>query len=409
MLRPSDLHHQIDFKTSYKKDALNQQILFTLIDNNENIGENTSKDKILENNEIINIIDDENNDIVFLKENLNHKNNLTKLTTSIASNNFVNENVSEDICFLHETRAPVTSKLNSNYYENDHEVDEKEVMKRWRCKKLSNAKINLSKINYRLRIFKEKNTKQPSERKFKDFFESENCKINIHETNKNNTSLITDSSSCNSISGRFKLDNRQVTQTKSFSVEQNVTSTSKNNLNQHKDQADYDDLEVFNERIDDIKTKYKELEQEIFSRYEEQKRSLQEVFSQQKSMLKYFFEQNTTDKFYNKNEIENYQKLSRCKMKYSEALDCIKNEFRNECSHLKTSEDHEINALKVLYDSGKYEKGKLNQYFTLDVMQPAAKRRHYDDNGHRQVLLPQDKLRNTIIEDTIYSYYYGEP
>lgn len=381
---------------------------------------------------------------------------LKRLNKSLVSTNQIeintNKNSDDDddeIYFLCEEEGP---QLMDNYFDNDDEVDEKEVMKRWRCKKLSDPKVNLSKSNYRLRLFKEKNAKQAADRKFKQCIFKNQIESQI-KINENTSSL--DKSISNSPSGRFKIQKKQIpyignkiyldfslplsnkgklkldtnTATSSKTVEVSESEIEdgeirdeKNNLKKAKDDEsscknseNLSDKDILDKRIECIRQKYKELDRKKYLTYREQKQSLINVFNQQKAMLKMFYDQqllamNTTDKRIKRQFNKSYQdKQNICQNLFKKALKELLGDFKNECKNIKESENSQIDALKTLFDSGKYEKGKLDQYFTLGLMQPKAKRRRYNDDGHRQVLLPEDKLRNIIIEDTIYTYYYGTP
>lgn len=75
----------------------------------------------------------------------------------------------------------------------------------------------------------------------------------------------------------------------------------------------------------------------------------------------------------------------------------------------KSSHSAETKALLDLYQSGNYQKGTLNEYTTFEVYQPKSKRRKYDDDGYRIMLLPERTVTNILIEDEIYKYFYGRP
>jgi hypothetical protein len=315
----------------------------------------------------------------------------------------------DDVFFLHEDKAPVINQK-SNYYDKDDEVDEKEVIKRWRCKKLSDHKINLSKSNYRYRIFRQKNSAQAKDRKFKTSIFENNFDDNIAGKLNNNSSFI----------GRFKTDKDQFKS--SLYLDFNLPLKQDNNkklpiINKKPCKIDdktivieNNDESIFNKRIEDIKIKYKEIEEEIKLKLREQKKSLLDGLKQQILMLKMAFEGKQSGYNLMKNlKTEYNNKQNTLKGLYLEAEEALNIDFRNEIKQNKSCEESEINALKVLFESGKYQKGKLDQYFTLETLQPAARRRRYDDNGYRRVLLTQEKLKNILIEDTIYHYYYGSP
>jgi hypothetical protein len=398
---------------NYEDESLMQQIHFNqilskLIDNYQNIDsdqKNTSCDQIEKSIDELEISDD----IIFLEEKTQQP-----TSSEILKFNADKDVVDDDICFLHEEEAPKLSNKRSNYYDKDNEVDEKEVMKRWRCKNLSDSKVNLSQTQYRLRIFKDQNAKQPTERVFKKSI-FENCsEISSQndgvDNNNNNNNMNNEQQPDSKFSGRFKkLERKNQIESLSGSIYIDFNLPIEKEIEDGEICDDNDEI-VLKKRNEEIKIKCKELDRECYLRYKEQKRSLLEVFKQQQTMLQIVFEQQKCENFSLKAiKKDNYEKQSICQKLYLEAVDAITADFRNECKNIKKSEESQINALKALFDSGKYEKGKLDQYFTLGVMQPAAKRRRYQDDGSRHVLLHESKLRNILIEDTIYSYYYGEP
>lgn len=69
----------------------------------------------------------------------------------------------------------------------------------------------------------------------------------------------------------------------------------------------------------------------------------------------------------------------------------------------------EVNALYELIKSSNFQKGTLHEYTTVEVFQPSAKRRKYDDDGYRKLLLPEKHVYNMQVEDQLYLNYYGQP
>lgn len=84
-------------------------------------------------------------------------------------------------------------------------------------------------------------------------------------------------------------------------------------------------------------------------------------------------------------------------------------DYENKLIELNENSTDEIKAFVALFNSRKYVLGKLDEYRKLETYQPSAKRLKYDDNGQRLILLPLDIIKNIVIEDEIYYYYYGFP
>lgn len=81
--------------------------------------------------------------------------------------------------------------------------------------------------------------------------------------------------------------------------------------------------------------------------------------------------------------------------------------YKFHLTSVKIKHNNEKKALKALYDSGNFKKGKLREYTTINLYQPKSKRRKYDDDGHRQMILLEKDAKNILIEDQIYEYFYG--
>jgi hypothetical protein len=94
---------------------------------------------------------------------------------------------------------------------------------------------------------------------------------------------------------------------------------------------------------------------------------------------------------------------------YYSTLNKIKSNYHEKVNKLEQNCQEKIKAFQFLFDSGTYEPGRLVEYETMEVYQPEAKRRKYHDDGLRRVLLPEKVIKNILIEDEIYKYYYGTP
>jgi hypothetical protein len=94
---------------------------------------------------------------------------------------------------------------------------------------------------------------------------------------------------------------------------------------------------------------------------------------------------------------------------YYSTLNKIKSNYHQKLDELEQNVEEKIKGLQLLFESGSYERGRLMEYETMEVYQPEAKRRKYYDDGLRRVLLPEKVIKNILIEDEIYNYYYGIP
>lgn len=94
---------------------------------------------------------------------------------------------------------------------------------------------------------------------------------------------------------------------------------------------------------------------------------------------------------------------------YQKELNQLNLDRNKKISKAKTQKNQAEKALRDLFDSGCYVKGKFSEYLILETKQPKAKRRTYFDDGKRYLLLPKNQIKNILIEDVIYEYYYGKP
>jgi hypothetical protein len=280
----------------------------------------------------------------------------------------------DDVSFINVVEAPVKTRRGPSYYANDGEVDEKEVLKRWRCKNLSNPKVNLSISNYRKRFYGEKNAKQAVDRRFKPFL-SEIIKNRLESDgvieNEGVDEVVHDKRALNQTTGRFK-------------------NTS--------DVFEIGDQSVLDEQIEKLRIKYKDLEKEVLMKYKENKQFIADRYEKEKFDLKSVDGEKTRQ--INRDKLDDL---------FLKDLKKVKNDFEENCRNIKKAQINEIDAIKVLFKSGVYQKKKLSQYSSLSVEQPSAKRRCYIDDGHRQLVLPEEKLRAIVAENIIYSFYYGKP
>jgi predicted S18 family serine protease len=250
-----------------------------------------------------------------------------------------------------------------NYYDGGV-VKENEVKKRWRVKTLADPKRNLTKSNYRKRLYKENNACQATDRKFLSF-------------------IIGNES-----------DSFQ-----KFILAQN----------------EIDDKKVLDEKIKEIQTHYNNLIRSNENKLKEQELKLNQTFHSQKNSLKieyeskFIFLQLTASQYeIHRLAQELKEKYEQVEKAYEDVLVECRSLYKAQSNELRFSCKNRINALNTLYKSGKYEKGKLGEYFSLTVNQGISIRRKYFDNGERLILLPEDKLKYILIEDLIYSYFYAK-
>lgn len=87
----------------------------------------------------------------------------------------------------------------------------------------------------------------------------------------------------------------------------------------------------------------------------------------------------------------------------------IQQDYQSELNAAESIKQSEVSALYELINSSSYQKGTLHEYTTVEIFQPSAKRRKYDDDGYRKLLLPQKHIKNMQKEDELYQQYYGIP
>jgi hypothetical protein len=325
----------------------------------------------------------------------------------------------DSIHFLHVKVPEPSGKPNQ---QTDLVTDQNEVLIRWRLKTVSDPKANLSITNYRLRLENDKNARQPTDRKFKPcIFIKAKCvtgggaggthqrsnnyqQIPSMVTNRNTGGRFLSLSAMNPINGLYTDFSSNHPKVKQLANRTNESTTKTVECQQT------DDERFLAKRSLEITTTYKALDKEAHLRFNEAKQSLYEVYMQQQSMIKYHFSQQIftiSNIFLLSNEMS--QKMALLHNLYNRQLQYLQNSLSSECANLKTMCNEQISALKELHKSGKYQKGKLSEYVSMTVSQPASIRRKYKDTGIRQVLLTEHQLRNILIEDEIYLFYYGNP
>lgn len=248
-----------------------------------------------------------------------------------------------------------------NYYDGGI-VNETEVKKRWRVKTLADPKRNLTNTNYRKRLYKENNSLQAIDRNFFSF-------ILGNESKSSNEAI--------------KLQN------------------------------EIDDKKVLNEKIKEIQRHFNNLIESNENKLRDQEAKLHQTFLSHKNSLKLEYE----SKFIFLQLIASQHEIHRLAQELKDKHLEVEKSYENvllQCRSLYRAKSNElcfscknrIDALNTLFKSGKYEKGKLGEYFSLTVNQGVSIRRKYFDDGERLILLPEDKLKFILIEDLIYNYFY---
>ena len=242
---------------------------------------------------------------------------------------------SSDIIELFTIQKSFDNSARNNYYDDNDNVDTKQLLKRWNIKKLANANVNMSCCNYRFRLFGENTT---STRSFKP-------KIFLDEN------------------GRFlKSSNQQIVSSSSSSSKGETSSMNNDEL-------------VLQDRIAKITFKSEQIKEKCKQIYLASVEGLNlmhhDLIFQNNCLSNSFEIKEANEKVINDSFNDNLNKIT--------------TSYQTRLQEINDSNENEINALTSLVLSGNYKKGKLHEYATLEVYQPRAKRRKYDDDGYRQV------------------------
>jgi len=335
-------------KTKFMRqcDKLLHEIKNTKNKNRKPVLQKAPQNNATKNEDIVVVISDDSNDAVLIVSDDEKKKSTKKEI--------------DEICFLHEEKP--TEEQDENYYESGS-VDFDEVKKRWRIKTLATPSVNLSVSNYRKRYFREAKPPQASERKFKQCVIESIVKLT---SNKNKIAIPEDGS----------LSSEDI------------------------------DKRVLESRIEEIEKHFMDTRNEYNSQLLMRNSKLERIYQEHKISIFTTFPHRKVDMML-QTFVDN--KLREIKDLYTHSLYNCKLEFKRMCANLRRKCDSNIQALKELHDTGKYEKGKLNEYLCLSVMQPSAFRRNYVDDGLRYMICTENQLAALLVEDTIYSYYYPSP
>lgn len=157
------------------------------------------------------------------------------------------------------------------------------------------------------------------------------------------------------------------------------------------------DREALEQKINSYSSKFKKITEDYDNFYQQCVDYLDKKYQKNSGEIKYHFS-SEKDKLMENNDNWYKNELNR--------LDIDRNKFMNQARDQKKQAE---TALKDLYDSGCYVRGKFSEYFILETKQPVTKRSGYLDTGKRYLLLPKNKIKNILIEDLIYEHYYGKP
>lgn len=87
-------------------------------------------------------------------------------------------------------------------------------------------------------------------------------------------------------------------------------------------------------------------------------------------------------------------------------------EYKDRLENIRQCGEKELEAFKSLLMSGNVSmrNGKMERYAFMEWEQSATRRYRSNDenNGRRKILLPETEIKNIMIEDAIYSFYYGK-
>ena len=76
----------------------------------------------------------------------------------------------QELCVINNS---IDGSTRETYYDNDLVIDRNKVLERWNVKKCADPNINHSKLNYRLRVFKDSKITKKREFRLGIFFEDE--------------------------------------------------------------------------------------------------------------------------------------------------------------------------------------------------------------------------------------------
>lgn len=283
----------------------------------------------------------------------------------------------DEIVELFSADGWVNPYSEENYYDNDLIINSQEILKRWNLKRQSNPELNLTMCNYRSRMSKGAKCAPLPERSFvPGLFEDVEKSIQIYQSGDDD-----------------KIDTkRPVAETSTESTPSSDSNPTQANLIKK-------DENTLNERVGEIRARFEVTKQACRQALDDCHANLKQMFDEQTHMARMSCG----------NYFELQQTLGMLHEAYQVSLANITDDYRNRLKQYENASNSQIGALRELFNSGNYQKGQLDNYVTLELYQPSAKRRKYDDNGYRVMLLPEKVIKNIIKEDELYYHFYGFP
>jgi len=90
----------------------------------------------------------------------------------------------------------------------------------------------------------------------------------------------------------------------------------------------------------------------------------------------------------------------------------VSRDYEERLENIKKCEENELKAFESLLMSGNFSmrNGKMERYAFMEWDQSATRKYRTNDenNGRRKIPLPETEIKNIMIEDEIYSHYYGK-
>jgi hypothetical protein len=250
-----------------------------------------------------------------------------------------------DIIEINALDGQQTNNIQSSYHENDQIENIDEVSKRWNVKKLANINKNFSCSNYKRRYFSDTRPIEPKQFKPGIFVFDDTEKRLCEQTEKLRPSQ----------------------------QEQSLVDMEKIKI---------DSLALVS-RIEGIKDELNKMKEILHKVHCESIENLRKLAGPDAATVGDLFFQDTINK--------------------------LKESYLTKLRELEKSAEFEEHALESIFNSRNYELGKLSEYRKFETFQPCSQRSKYQDSGHRLILLPLNKIKNILIEDEIYNYYYPLP
>jgi hypothetical protein len=232
------------------------------------------------------------------------------------------------------------------YLENDVIENIDEVLKRWNVRKLANINRNFSCSNFKLRLYKN-NTPIPPKRFRQNLFVGEELSEQAGQNQQDRVNAV-----------------------KTIMSDEDMAKVNK-------------DAEALIARKRALRAETDKLKERLKDIHNSTVNNLKTLIRDQHSSMNIAFVKDTLKK-----------------------LACV---YGDKLTEVESALNEEVTALTSLFNSRNYELGKLGEYRKLETYQPSARRMKYDDDGRRVMILPMNTIKNILIEDEIYNFYYGFP